>query len=507
MAVLVADVRTESFNKPPPPKKKWIQDYLEKDCKREAEKSLSRQNLGGVVQDVIDHFQDYMDESNRRLGSSTVQLGIGRTEQEKSNHFNQLLDPAMYGDKFNRSLEKLQQTSLEQSPVPNLSRQEIGGVVKGVINQFLNGNLPESGFRKSRKRCNRHLNNHREKGKDRRSSNVNIEEELLAKMPRLLPIYPVISEPLPDESGVLNLSLPKTGSKVTFATEDRCYSEDSMRSSKTSKSQEMQDMEILVHAGQIIKPSSGIQTSLGHNVFPPVLLSAGARPTSYSGSDVSSVIPPLFVQPKPLFVSSGLGSVINFAKGKEKDGSLTSKPYNVIKPVPLERLIASEVSSQDTTLVPRTSSTKCLSGKKKIHAYKTSNPFHQPSPSKIMISPKKSIKDLKLAPRPQPGRSKPKDEQKKSATSSREMHNRLEKNRRALLKKCFDELAVECELDPKKSSNLTVIRAAYKYVLGLRRKEKENEKELANLVKEKIRKQQELEELKRTNPGVLEEAI
>ena len=263
MALLVADVRTESFDKPPPPKKKWIQDYLEKDCKRETENPLSRQNLGGVVQNVIDQFQDYMDESKRSWGSS-VQMVIGRAELEQSKHFNKLLDPAKYGDKFNRSLEKLQQTSLERSPIPCMSRQE---VVKGVINRFLNGNLAESGFRRSRKRCNRHLSK-----VQMREDNANgsREDEILAKMPRLLPIYLNICEPLEEESGVLNLSLPKTSSKVTFATEDNCYSEDSMRSSKTSKSQEMQDREILVHAAP--KPSSVIQTSLPTQIFQSVLI-------------------------------------------------------------------------------------------------------------------------------------------------------------------------------------------------------------------------------------------
>ena len=97
--------------------------------------------------------------------------------------------------------------------------------------------------------------------------------------------------------------------------------------------------------------------------------------------------------------------------------------------------------------------------------------------------------------------SKAKDETKKY--SCRELHNRLEKNRRALLKQCFDGLALECELDPKKAFNLTVIRSAYKYVMGLKRRERENEKELSNLVKEKIKKKALLDTLKRQMPGVL----
>merc|ERR1712050_29101 len=58
-----------------------------------------------------------------------------------------------------------------------------------------------------------------------------------------------------------------------------------------------------------------------------------------------------------------------------------------------------------------------------------------------------------------------KDDIKKTSSTTREVHNRLEKNRRAHLKMCFDELAAECDLDPKKASNLTVIRSAYKYIM------------------------------------------
>ena len=206
-----------------------------------------------------------------------------------------------------------------------------------------------------------------------------------------------------------------------------------------------------------------------------------------------------------MFGNVASGSVINFAKGTEQDISFSSKPYTVIQPMPLERLIAPKVSVQDTKLGSRTTDNTSLSSNVKIGGYEAPKLFHQPAHTKTANPSLKSIQDLKPSLRSKSGRSKIRDEQKKSSSSNREMHNRLEKNRRALLKKCFDELALECELDPKKSSNLTVIRAAYKYVLELRRKERENEKELSNLVKDKIRKQQELEELKRNYPGVLEE--
>jgi len=99
-----------------------------------------------------------------------------------------------------------------------------------------------------------------------------------------------------------------------------------------------------------------------------------------------------------------------------------------------------------------------------------------------------------------------KEEIKRTSSSTREVHNRLEKNRRAHLKMCFDELAIECNLDPKKTSNLTVIRSAYKYTMTLKRKERENERSMASLVKQKIALQQRLEEMKRECPSLKAES-
>ena len=84
-----------------------------------------------------------------------------------------------------------------------------------------------------------------------------------------------------------------------------------------------------------------------------------------------------------------------------------------------------------------------------------------------------------------------------SRPSTREVHNRLEKNRRAQLKSCFNELATECDLDPAKASNLLVIRTAYKSIMTLRREEREQERTVAALVQEKIRRQARLAELRR----------
>uniref|UniRef100_A0A672RS71 Max-binding protein MNT n=1 Tax=Sinocyclocheilus grahami TaxID=75366 RepID=A0A672RS71_SINGR len=80
---------------------------------------------------------------------------------------------------------------------------------------------------------------------------------------------------------------------------------------------------------------------------------------------------------------------------------------------------------------------------------------------------------------------------------TREVHNKLEKNRRAHLKECFDILKKNVpNVDEKKTSNLSVLRSALRYIQTLKRKEKEYEHEMERLAREKIATQQRLAELK-----------
>ncbi|CAF1306085.1 unnamed protein product, partial [Adineta ricciae] len=64
----------------------------------------------------------------------------------------------------------------------------------------------------------------------------------------------------------------------------------------------------------------------------------------------------------------------------------------------------------------------------------------------------------------------------------REIHNRLEKHRRAHLKDCFDSLKAEvpCQRD-RKITNLQVLNLAIKYIQTLTRKEREYEQEISAL--------------------------
>ncbi|XP_063059677.1 MAX network transcriptional repressor b [Engraulis encrasicolus] len=81
---------------------------------------------------------------------------------------------------------------------------------------------------------------------------------------------------------------------------------------------------------------------------------------------------------------------------------------------------------------------------------------------------------------------------------TREVHNKLEKHRRAHLKECFETLKRNVpNVDEKKTSNLSVLRSALRYIQTLKRKEKEFEHEMERLAREKIATQQRLAELKK----------
>ncbi|XP_063219284.1 uncharacterized protein LOC134529305 isoform X2 [Bacillus rossius redtenbacheri] len=87
----------------------------------------------------------------------------------------------------------------------------------------------------------------------------------------------------------------------------------------------------------------------------------------------------------------------------------------------------------------------------------------------------------------------------KRVAGTREVHNKLEKNRRAHLKECFEILKKQlppCP-DEKKSSNLSILHSALRHIQSLRRKEREFEHEMERLAREKISAQQKLAILKK----------
>uniref|UniRef100_K1QLP9 Max-binding protein MNT n=1 Tax=Magallana gigas TaxID=29159 RepID=K1QLP9_MAGGI len=80
---------------------------------------------------------------------------------------------------------------------------------------------------------------------------------------------------------------------------------------------------------------------------------------------------------------------------------------------------------------------------------------------------------------------------------TREVHNKLEKNRRAHLKECFDILKKQIPtLEDKRTSNLCILRGSIRYIQAVKRKEKEYELEMQRLAKEKITLQERIQSLK-----------
>ncbi|CAB3382456.1 Hypothetical predicted protein [Cloeon dipterum] len=98
------------------------------------------------------------------------------------------------------------------------------------------------------------------------------------------------------------------------------------------------------------------------------------------------------------------------------------------------------------------------------------------------------------------GNISPQELKKRAGAGTREVHNKLEKNRRAHLKECFEMLRRQlppCGHDDKKPSNLTVLHSAIRYIQTLRRKERDFEHEMERLAREKISFQQRLSSLKK----------
>ncbi|XP_038059440.1 mucin-2-like [Patiria miniata] len=90
------------------------------------------------------------------------------------------------------------------------------------------------------------------------------------------------------------------------------------------------------------------------------------------------------------------------------------------------------------------------------------------------------------------------DEGDDKRSGTREVHNKLEKNRRAQLKECFDNLRDQIpNMDNKKlkPSNLSILQGALRYLQALKRKERELEYETERLARQKILYQEKLAKL------------
>ncbi|XP_064652462.1 max-binding protein MNT-like [Lineus longissimus] len=90
------------------------------------------------------------------------------------------------------------------------------------------------------------------------------------------------------------------------------------------------------------------------------------------------------------------------------------------------------------------------------------------------------------------------EKRRAGGAGTREVHNKLEKNRRAHLKECFELLKEHIpSMEDKKISNLAILRSSLRYIQILKRKEKEFEQDMQRLAGEKIRYQENILTLKR----------
>ena len=93
----------------------------------------------------------------------------------------------------------------------------------------------------------------------------------------------------------------------------------------------------------------------------------------------------------------------------------------------------------------------------------------------------------------------PKSGEPESSIRHRELHKTLEKNRRAHLRHCFEELRKELpksEYSYKKSSHINIIHSAIRYINSLKKTEWENEHEIERLARSKIRNQNHLAQIR-----------
>ena len=500
MSVAVSENIREEFSKPPP-KKKWLQNYIGQDNNSTQQLTLSKDVIGGVVQGVIDQFSNYLDHDTK--------------EEPK------VSSPA--------EEEKLSQT-------------DIAPVVQSVISQFLNGSLADSGFRRSRKRSHKNINSrskdksgssysssassirkasviqykglHSEKS-DKPSIKVRKLEALISTESQTKQMFsnqlkhPSISKEV-ESTEALNLSCPKINTKVTFANEDRCYSIDSVKSFQESKSLKMRSLDYYrIHENlQLIVAED--EPPLIEEEAPLNLVSNEKKCTLIEAPSIQPFTPVIRLR-ESIISNQSIYSPIskNQNEFSLSNGRLPPKPLELItlpetkkqrNVFPVDRKFSpTEINPVTLSRLKPMRPTDCSSSSQVLQDLISARPLK--TNNAIKTSPSSSPSNV-----PEPTCSFTEPESRTGPKqSTREVHNRLEKNRRAHLKSCFNELAFECDLDPAKASNLLVIRTAYKSIMALRREEREQERALANLVQDKISRQARLNELRREFAGLCPE--
>jgi len=509
MSVLVTENVKEEFSKPPP-KKKWLQNYIEEDS-----------TIGNNLREETQQFVKLLGRTQINSKEGLRQWKAANTSQKLTLSQN-VIGGVVQGviDQFHSFFEndqspKEESSSESEQPEERLSQNEITPVVQSVISQFLNGSISDSGFRRSRKRSHKHSNSrHREeqsssgvsysdaRGSSSRNSSVIKYLPSSGKTDRN-PIkvrkIETMLEPT-DSNEALNLSMNhRSNPKVTFAHEDRCYSTDSVKTFQKSKSQQLFTPEISQRIHENFKliveedsPLNLAQKSASVQSVQPTFQTSVVKTFQSAVRPVIKINPIQCVprherkEKSDIYKNPSQQMILSESPNIKKRASLPTSRRSVLS------LSPNDLSPQNKSgIFPPTSTSKTLkpannakvvfAASKQEQSLFTMSESFKPSP----VSDDQAL-GSESGPKP----------------STREVHNRLEKNRRAHLKSCFNELAHECELDPSKASNVLVIRTAYKVIMSLKREEREHEKNMAALVQTKIRHQQLLDQLKRECSGM-----
>ncbi|XP_066551474.1 max-binding protein MNT isoform X2 [Amia ocellicauda] len=138
-------------------------------------------------------------------------------------------------------------------------------------------------------------------------------------------------------------------------------------------------------------------------------------------------------------------------------------------------------------------STPPQAGSPKQQQQQQQQPVMPPYPGSIIATSQHALLSQGVSLQVQPGAGA----RPGSLEDARNLDQKRRPGGRAHLKECFETLKRNIpNVDEKKTSNLSVLRSALRYIQTLKRKEKEYEHEMERLAREKIATQQRLAELK-----------
>ncbi|KAG1970059.1 MAX network transcriptional repressor b isoform X2 [Pimephales promelas] len=179
------------------------------------------------------------------------------------------------------------------------------------------------------------------------------------------------------------------------------------------------------------------------------------------------------------------------------NGKDAHSPPPPLPPLPQQqRHLIAHVKTETNSLSPSNNGAKQLQTQTLLQSYPAPIITAQHTPQQHTLLPQPALPQ----PQPTPAQAQAGQPPRTNGATVEDPRNLDGKRRpggRAHLKECFDTLKKNVpNVDEKKTSNLSVLRSALRYIQTLKRKEKEYEHEMERLAREKIATQQRLAELK-----------